>query len=247
MQLSKKYDGIRLPAINFAFELLYMQGLSVQNTRSLERTWSRGLLRHVLTFGITGRTTSWSIFHKDFFFPELSEILLWVSLDFECPWQISSQEIKKYLPKAVRFFCYEIWLTIHNSLDSGCWLFQPSGSWASNKASIVGSLAFSEVRFGKFSFVILQPFSFKHSLNINLVNSQFVGLFLSSWLDHCPLPHWQAASSSPWWDSLEAVRLQVVFLWPLSFPSSEEPCKSWIWPLPTAWRVRKWNLCQATN
>ena len=33
-----EYDRIRQPALNFAFELLYMQGLSVQNTRSLERT-----------------------------------------------------------------------------------------------------------------------------------------------------------------------------------------------------------------
>ena len=38
LNLSKKYDRIRLPALNFAFELFYMQGLSVQNTRSLERT-----------------------------------------------------------------------------------------------------------------------------------------------------------------------------------------------------------------
>ena len=38
LRLSKKYDRIRLPALNFAFELLYMQGLSVQNTRSVERT-----------------------------------------------------------------------------------------------------------------------------------------------------------------------------------------------------------------
>ena len=37
LKLSKKYDRIHLPALNFAFELLYVQGLSVQ-TRSLERT-----------------------------------------------------------------------------------------------------------------------------------------------------------------------------------------------------------------
>ena len=37
LKLSKKYDRMRLPALNFAFELLYMQDLSVQNTRSLKR------------------------------------------------------------------------------------------------------------------------------------------------------------------------------------------------------------------
>ena len=120
--------------------------------------WSRALLRHVLTFGITGRATFWSISHKDFFPPELSAILLWVSLDFQCPWPLSSQEIKKKIFQ--KSYVYEIWLTIHFSLDSGCWLFQPSGSWASNKASTVGSLAFSEVRFGKFSLVVLKPFLF---------------------------------------------------------------------------------------
>ena len=53
--------------------------------------------------------------------------------------------------------------------------------------STVGSLAFSEVHFGKFSFVILQPFIFKHLLNINLVNSQFVGIFCQadSIIVHC--------------------------------------------------------------
>ena len=86
----------------------------------------------------------------------------------------SSQEIKKTFQKS---YVYVLWLTIHYSLNSGCWLYQPSGSWASNKASTVGSLAISEVRFGKFFFVILQPFSFKHSLNLNLMNSQFVGIF----------------------------------------------------------------------
>ena len=29
--------------------------------------------------------------------------------------------------------------------------------------------------------------------------------------------------------------------------NSENPCKLWIWPLPTAWRVWQWNLCQANN
>ena len=38
LKLSKKYDRIRLTALNLAFQLLYMQGLSVQNTRILERT-----------------------------------------------------------------------------------------------------------------------------------------------------------------------------------------------------------------
>ena len=36
LRLSEKYDRIRLPALTLS--LLYMQGLSVQNTRSLERT-----------------------------------------------------------------------------------------------------------------------------------------------------------------------------------------------------------------
>ena len=47
----------------------------------------------------------------------------------------------------------------------------------SSQASTVGSLAFSEVRFGKFYFIILQPFSFERSLNISLVNSQFFFFF----------------------------------------------------------------------
>ena len=38
LRLSKKYEQVHLPVLKFAFELLYMQGLSVQNTRSLERT-----------------------------------------------------------------------------------------------------------------------------------------------------------------------------------------------------------------
>ena len=141
--------------------------------------WSRALLWHVLTCGITGGRTTfefWPIFHKDFFLAELFAILLWVSLDFQLPWHLSSQDIKRLFRKS---YVYEIWLTmIHYSLDSGCWLFQPSGSWASNKASTVESLAFSEVSFGKFSFVMLQPFSFKHSLYINLVNSQFLAFFV---------------------------------------------------------------------
>ena len=180
-------------------------------------------------------------------------ILLWVSAGiFDVTGTFPLRKSKKVFQKS---YVFEIWLTIHYSLDSGCWLFQPSGSWASNKASTpalhllpglwpsqVGSLAFSEVRFGKFYFIILQPFSFERSLNISL-DGELPIFFLSSWLNHCPLPHWQAAS----WDSLQAVHLQIIFLWPLSAPSSEEPYKSWIWPLPTAWRVWQWNLCQASN
>ena len=243
MKLSKKYDRSRLLALNFGFELLYARFKCSKYQKPWE-DWSRAILRHALTFGITGRTTFWSISHKDFFLPELSAIVLWVSLDFQRPWHFSSQEIKRDLPKVV---C--LWNMTHHPLQPGQWLlaFQPSGSWASNKASTVGSLAFSEVRFGKFSFVVLQAFSFKHSPNINLVSSQFFWHFLSSWLDHCPLPHWQAASSSPCWASLQAVRLQIFFLWPLGSPSSEQPCKSWIWPLPTAWMVWQWNLCQVRN
>ena len=92
---------------------------------------------------------------------------------------------QKNLPKVV---C--LWKMTHHPLQlGGCWLFQPSGSWASNKASTVRSMAFSGVRFGKFSFVTLQPFSFKHSLNINLVNSQFFGIFCQadSIIVHCPI------------------------------------------------------------
>ena len=110
---------------------------------------------------------------KDFFLPELPAIFLWVSLDFQRPWHL---------------YVYEIWLTIHYSLGSGCWLFQLSGSWASNKASTVRSLAFSEVRFGIFSFVILQPFSFKHSLSINMMNSHFFGIFCQADLI---IVHWR--------------------------------------------------------
>ena len=36
----------------------------------------KALLRHLLTFIITGRTTFWSNSHQDFFLPELSAILL---------------------------------------------------------------------------------------------------------------------------------------------------------------------------
>ena len=38
LRLGKMYGRIRLPTLNCAFDLLYMQGLSVQNTRGLERT-----------------------------------------------------------------------------------------------------------------------------------------------------------------------------------------------------------------
>ena len=184
-------------------------------SRGLVKSFAQACLRHF-------RTRFWSISHNGFFLPELSATLLWVCLDFQRPWHFSSHELKKIFQKS---YVYKRWLTIHYSLDSDCWLFQPSGSWVSNKASTVRSLAFSGVCFGKISFVILQTFSFKHSRSINLVNSQFFWYFLSSWLDHCPLPNWQAASSSPWWDSLQAVHVQVVFLWPLSCPSSEEPRK----------------------
>ena len=203
-----------------------MQGISVQNTRSLERTGQelflmQACLNRSSAFS-AGQLTFWSISHNDFFLPESSAILLCIRLDFQPPWHLSSQEIKKNLPKVVF-----LWNMTHHPLQPGQWLMalQAFGSWGSNQASTVGSTAFSGVSFGKFSFVILQPFSFKRSPNINLVNSQHFWQFLSSWLDHCPLLHWQAAFSSPWWASLQqAVHLQVVFLWPLGSPSSEEPC-----------------------
>ena len=34
IELSKKYDRIRLPALNFAFQLLYMQGLMIADLSS---------------------------------------------------------------------------------------------------------------------------------------------------------------------------------------------------------------------
>ena len=121
LRLSNKYNRIRLPALNFGFELLYMKGSKYQKPRE---DWSRAFLRHVLTVGNTGRTGFWSISQKDFFLPELSAILLWVSLDFQRPWHLSSQEIKKDLPKDVCFWNMTHG-SIHYSLDSGCWLFQP--------------------------------------------------------------------------------------------------------------------------
>ena len=171
--------------------------------------------------------------------PGVIRDFLWVSLDFQPSWHLSSQEIQKHPPKVV---C--LWKMTQHPLQPGQWLIalQASGPWASNKASTVGSTAFSGVRFGKFSFVIFQPFSFKHSPNRNLVNFQFFGNFCQCRIDKLlPLPLHEHHCRPP------SVRLQVVFLWPLGSPSSDEPCKSWIWPLPTAWRLWQWNLCKANN
>ena len=56
----------------------------------------------VLTVGIESWTTMWSISLKDFFLPELSVNLLWVSLVFQPAWHLSSWEIKKKTrPKVV--------------------------------------------------------------------------------------------------------------------------------------------------
>ena len=270
---------------------------------------SRGLVKSFalacLNLRLPGRSTFLSISHKDFFLPELSVILLWVSLDFQRPWHLSSQEIKKNLPKVV--FLWKLWLIIHYSLENGCWLFQPSGSWPSNKASAVGSLAFSGVRYGKFSFVILQPFPLSATETTRIhgttpsftaksfsrSSSEYVKLslcslsstctagiehrfllgsdrhcnliipvtlsehksgelpicwhFLSSWLDHCPLPHWKATSSPPWWDSLQSA-CKLFFCVPSVLQAAVwRTLSPWIWPLPTTWRLWQWNLCQASN
>ena len=230
LRLSKKYDRIRPPA--FAFE---------QNTKSLEKT-GQAFLGHALTFSITGRTTFWSISHEDFFLPELSTIFLWPSLDFQPPWHL--QEIKKVFRKS---YVYEIWLIIHYSLDSGWWLCRHPEHELPTRC-LLSSLWPFRSPLGKFSFVILQPFSFKHSPNINLVNSEFFGIFVKlTWsfsiaaLTSCfvflfPLVSFTASSPLP-----------SCFSVTLGSPSSEEPCKPWIWPLPTAWRVWQWNLCQADN
>ena len=137
---------------------------------------SRALLRHVLTFGITGRTTFWSISHKDFFLQELSAILLWVSLDFQSPWHLSSQEIKKNLPTVV--WC--LWNMTHHPLQPGQWLLAFSAIRVMSFQQGFYCRVSGPLRspLGKFSFVILHPFSFKHSLNINLVNSLLFGIFV---------------------------------------------------------------------
>ena len=126
----------------------------------------------------------------------------------------------------------------HHPFQPGLWLLAFSAirvmSFQQGFYSTVGSLAFSKVRFCKFSFVALQPFPFKYSRNINLVNSQFFGIFCQADLIivHCridrllPLPlveiHCRESAC------------KLFLLGPLSSPSSEEPCKSWIiWPLPT--------------
>ena len=64
--------------LHFAYEKPYVQVLSAQNTRSLERT-NRKLnsRRHILTLGISvGWKTFWSISLNDFFLLESSAILL---------------------------------------------------------------------------------------------------------------------------------------------------------------------------
>ena len=149
LKLSKKYDRIRLPALNFAFELFYMQGLSVQNTKSLKRTGQELLLWHVLTGGITGRTTFWSISHKDFFLPELSTILVWLSLDLQRPWHLSSQEIKKRFSKSRMFMKYDspsitAWTVVvgffsHQVHELPTRLLL-SGLWPSQKSALVNFL-----------------------------------------------------------------------------------------------------------
>ena len=73
MKLSKKYDRIRLLALNFGFELLYARFKRSKYQKPRE-DWSRAILRHA--FSITGRRTFWSISHEDFFLPELFAIFL---------------------------------------------------------------------------------------------------------------------------------------------------------------------------
>ena len=120
LRLSKKYDRIRLPALNFAFELIYVHGLSVQSTRSLERTGQElSSYSGVLTFGIS-RTTIWSISLKDCFFPVVICDSSLSQTVFQPLWYMSSKEIQKNIFQ--KLFFYETWLIIHYSLDSGCWL-----------------------------------------------------------------------------------------------------------------------------
>ena len=132
----------------------------------------------------------------------------------------------------------------HHPLQLGQWLtaLQPSRSWASNKA--LKSTAFSGDDFGNFfcnTSALLTKTLFEHKSG----KLQTFWHFLSGWLHSCPLPHWHPAPSSSWWASLWTIHMQAVFLWLLGYPRSEEPGKSSIWPLPTAWRVWQWNFCHA--
>ena len=61
---------------------------------------------------------------------------------------------------------------------AGLMALQASRSWASNKASTVRSTAFSGVRFGKCSFVILQPFSFKHFEHKSVELQSYLAFFV---------------------------------------------------------------------
>ena len=100
LRLSKKYD--KNPSTCVKLCILAALYASVENTRSLERTGhTRAFLMACLNLRHYRPATFWSIFHKDFFLPESSAILLRVSLDFKPPWYLSSQEIQNNLPKVV--------------------------------------------------------------------------------------------------------------------------------------------------
>ena len=109
------------------------------------------------------------------------------------------------------------------------------GLWPSQKST----------SFGKFSFVILQPFSFKHSLDISLVNSQFLAFFffkedsiiVQGRIDKLlPLPlgeiHCRPSACKLF--SCDPSVLQVL----------KNLVKLCIWKLPTAWRVWQWNCAK---
>ena len=147
LRLSKKYDWIRLSVLNFALGLLYMQGLSVQNTRSLKRTGqelSSGMSQPsaLLARQHSGPSLTRTPFSRSYlrFFSESA----WIS---NLPGTFPLRKSKKNLPKAIY-----LWNTTTHPVQPGQWLMalQTSGSRASNKASTVGSTAFSGVCFGKF-------------------------------------------------------------------------------------------------
>ena len=125
LHANKNLDRIRLPASNFPFELLCVQGLSAQITRSLERTGQELCSGMSQPSALPAGQHSGPYLTKTSFTRSHLRLLAWSAWISNVP-PSGTFPLKKSKKIFQKSYVYEMWLTIHYSLDSGCWLFRPS-------------------------------------------------------------------------------------------------------------------------